>query len=132
MRRPLAITRIVVLAIGVIQLLLGLALWSGKLDGLKPLHITIGSIFVIGLWVLAFLAARAGAKTVLVVLTVVWGLVVVGFGVSQEKILPDSGHWIIQVIHLILGIVALGLADRLPASTRTSTSELAESSPTTS
>jgi hypothetical protein len=128
MPRPIAITRIVVLALGVIQLGLGIALWSGSLDQLKPLHMAIGSIFVIGLWVLAFLCARAGAKPVLVAFTVIWGLITPAIGFTQEKILPDGGHWIIQVVHLIIGVVALGLADRLPALTFASAKQKTDSS----
>jgi hypothetical protein len=32
---------------------------------------------------------------------------------TQAQLLPGSFHWIIQVLHLLVGIVALGLADSL-------------------
>lgn len=30
------------------------------------------------------------------------------FGLLQERLLPDALHWVIQVLHLLLGLSALG------------------------
>lgn len=35
------------------------------------------------------------------------------FGITQQRILPGAFHWVIQVAHLFLGLVAMGLAERL-------------------
>jgi hypothetical protein len=43
----------------------------------------------------------------------VWGLVVVIVGLTQTDLLTGSLHWLIQVIHLLLGIGLLDLADTL-------------------
>ena len=32
-------------------------------------------------------------------------------GMTQEQILPTTGHWVIQIVHLLLGIGVIGLGD---------------------
>jgi hypothetical protein len=51
---------------GVVQVLLGLAFWTGNLLGLVDLHILNGILLVLGLWTQASLAARAGVEPRLV------------------------------------------------------------------
>ncbi|HSK36134.1 MAG TPA: hypothetical protein VLA80_05315, partial [Actinomycetota bacterium] len=44
---------------------------------------------------------------------VVLGLVVPIVGLTQRELLPGSAHWLIQVLHLLLGLGLLGLAENL-------------------
>jgi hypothetical protein len=110
MNRPIVIARTVVLVAGVLQLILGSLFWSGIATNLIPVHAAIGTILVLALWTLAYFAARAGAPRGLVVFTVVWGLILPVFGSLQTGILPGSLHWIIQVVHLLLGLSAMALS----------------------
>jgi hypothetical protein len=98
---------------GVIQLLLGLAFWTGNLLGLVDLHQLLGILLVLVVWTLAALAHRAGVPAGMVAGAVVLGLVVPIVGLTQRELLPGSAHWVIQVIHLLLGIGLLGLAENL-------------------
>ena len=68
---------------------------------------------MLALWTQAFLAARAGVEPRLVAVAVVWGLIVPIVGLTQRELLPGSAHWVIQVIHLLLGIGLIGLAENL-------------------
>ena len=45
---------------GLIEILLGLAFWTNNGLSLVPVHMLVGLILVITLWVLAVLAARTG------------------------------------------------------------------------
>lgn len=110
MNRPIVIARTAVLVAGVLQLILGALFWSGIGLNLIPVHAAIGTILVLALWTLAYFAARAGAPKGLVIFTVVWGLILPVFGSLQTGILPGSLHWIIQVVHLLLGLAALALS----------------------
>ena len=98
---------------GVIQIVLGMAFWTNNLYSLLPVHMLVGVILVVALWVLAGLAARMGASLGLVALAVVWGLIVPILGIMQTQLLPGSAHWVIEVIHLLVGLIAIGLGDRL-------------------
>lgn len=98
---------------GVIQLVLGVAFWTGNALGLVPLHQLIGFVIVLSLWTLAALAARAGVQPGLVAAAAVWGLVLPVLGLTQRELLPGSAHWLVEVLHLLVGLGALGLAENL-------------------
>jgi hypothetical protein len=98
---------------GLIQLVLGIVIWTGHFDNLIGIHMLDGLIFVVALIVLAILAAVAGVQAGVVALAIVWAIVVVALGVTQQSILPGSAHWVIQVLHLLLGLGAIGQGENL-------------------
>lgn len=98
---------------GLLQIVLGLIFWTGNLLNLIPLHMVIGLVFVLALWVLAVLTARSGVNLGFVALALVWGLFVLILGVTQTDLLPGAAHWVIQVVHLLVGMAAIGLGNRL-------------------
>ena len=102
---------------GIAQLALGLLLWSGNM-ALLSAHIPNGFLFVLLLEIQAGIAAWAGVNWRLVVFAVLWGLFTPYFGMTQSQILPGDLHWIVQVAHLLVGIVAMGVADRLARGTQ--------------
>ena len=112
MSRVVGVMQIVLRISGLAQLAMGLALWSGMMAVL-PFHLLNGFAYVLLLEVLAVLAAFAGASWRLVLLAVAWGLFLPVFGMTQSDILPGEPHWIIQVAHLAVGLVAMGLAERV-------------------
>jgi hypothetical protein len=118
MNKPITIARTIVIVAGLVQIVLGMLFWSGIGKGLVPVHATIGFVLVLSLLTLTFLAARAGAPIGLVALVGVWAVVVPVFGITQTHLLPGSGHWIIQAIHLLLGVAAMGLASVLAGRVR--------------
>ena len=99
--------------VGVVQLALGVVFWTGNALGLVDLHQLLGILLVLALWTQAVLAARAGVAPGLVAVAVVWGLIVPIVGLTQTNLLTGSLHWLIQVIHLLLGIGLLDRADTL-------------------
>ena len=100
---------------GLFQLIIGVIFWVNQNDNLVPFHLLVGVILVFSLWIMAFLAARAGVGMKLTALAFVWGLVVVILGVTQTQILPGNLHWLIEVLHLLLGLGAIGLGEGLSA-----------------
>jgi len=99
--------------VGPIMIILGVLFWTGNALMLIPLHMLLGLVVVLLLWALAALAAFARVPAGVVAFAAVWGLVVPALGVTQTGLLPGDLHWIIQVLHLAVGLVALVLADRL-------------------
>jgi|WetSurMetagenome_2_1015567.scaffolds.fasta_scaffold465112_2 hypothetical protein len=108
-----SLAQMVVRIAGLVQLVLGVITWTGSAGYLTPIHIIVGSLLVVALLVLSYLAARSGFSTGIVVLAVAWALVLPAWGMAQEKLLPGTSHWIIQVLHLLCGIGAIGLAEML-------------------
>ena len=98
---------------GVLQILLGLAFWTGNALGLVDLHQLIGILLVLALWTQAALAHRAGVPGGLVAGAAVLGLLVPIVGLTQRELLPGSAHWVIEVVHLLLGLGLLAMAENL-------------------
>jgi hypothetical protein len=107
------VVRVLMRACAVVLLLLGVLFWTGNATGLVPLHQFIGFVLVLALWTQAGLAFRTGANRGLVALAAVWGLVVPVLGLAQTSLLPGSAHWVIRVLHLLVGLVAVGLGEAL-------------------
>ena len=115
MRTAVTVANTLTRLTGVIQIVLGVLFWIGYATSLIPVHIISGTVLVLSLWTLAILAARAGAQTGLVVLSLIWGLITVALGLTQGALLVNSAHWIIQVLHLLVGLGAIGQAEGLAA-----------------
>ena len=115
MKTACTVLRILVRLIWLILLVLGAVLWTGRDQSLIAAHEFLGVAFVLVLWALAYLGVRCGVAAGLVSTVFLWGLVLLVFGMTQTRILTGSSHWIIQVLHLFVGVVAIGLAEALGA-----------------
>ena len=100
---------------GLILISLGVLFWTGHALTLIPVHMLVGFVLVLSLWTLAVLAARAGVHAGLVALAIVWGLIVPILGLTQQRLLPGDAHWVIQILHLLVGLGAIGQAEGLAA-----------------
>ena len=120
MRTATTIIQMLVRGLGLIMIVLGLLFWTGNALNLIGLHMLLGMILVLFLWALAIMAARSGISLGLVALGIAWGLIVVTLGMTQNQLLPGDAHWVIKVLHLLVGIVALGIAERLAGSIKRS------------
>ncbi|HEX6807143.1 MAG TPA: hypothetical protein VF118_04105 [Gemmatimonadaceae bacterium] len=105
--------RILVRLCGLILIILGIIFWTGHALGLMPVHMVVGLLLAVTLWVLAFLGARAKVGAGFVALVAVWALIMVVFGAMQTRLMLGTAHWVIQVLHLLIGIAALGMGDKL-------------------
>jgi len=113
------IPQTIVRAAGVILLVLGLLIWTGGFGGLVPIHMLVGFVLVLALWALAYLAHRAGVGIGLVGLAVVLGLVLPILGLTQAQIAPgEDVHVVVRIVHLALGLSAIGVAEALGGATR--------------
>ena len=98
-----------------VQVIVGIGFWTGHWAGLVNMHMAIGALFVIALWVIAGIAAAHRRPGQLVAFGFVWGVIVLTLGMTQQSILVGSLHWIIRVLHLAVGIAAMPIAERLVA-----------------
>lgn len=110
-RATLWVLRVCVL----LTLILGIVFWAGNVDAVVPIHMLLGILVVLSLWVLAVATATAkGGNWGLAAGAFVLGIIIVALGLRQTSILPaPSLHWIIQVIHLLLGLSAAGLGEAM-------------------
>lgn len=103
---------------GPLLVTLGVLFWTGRAFGLLPLHMSIGLLFVFALLLLAAVAARAGVRRTQVVLTVATALLIPLVGMTQTRLLPGSWHWLVKVVHLLIGIAGMVVAARLGGAIR--------------
>lgn len=108
---------------GLVQIVLGLLFWLGRARSMVAVHMLLGFVLVLALWALAVLAAHAGASVAIVGLALAWGVLVVVLGMAQARLLPGNGHWVVQAMHLLVGLVAIGLGEALAIKIRTSQME---------
>ena len=112
------VTQIVARVIALVQLTLGILVWTGRGDSLIPLHIAVGLLLVVDLWAAVALGLRSGAPIGLAVLALVWSVGMPVFGLVQTSLLPGDAHVAIQVLHLVVGLAAVGLVEVLARRSR--------------
>ena len=98
-----------------VNLVLGILFWTGNADSLTLLHMFIGILFVACLWALGVFQAMRGGSLGLTLGTFILGLIIALFGLFQKTILPGSGHVVIQVVHLLLAVLGIGLGEMCAA-----------------
>ncbi|TMC41254.1 MAG: hypothetical protein E6J31_05695 [Chloroflexi bacterium] len=109
------VLRIAVLA----AIILGILFWTGNAVNLIPVHMLLGIIAVLSLWVIGLAQGFIkGGSFGLALATFIVGLALAIVGLYQQQWLLGSSHWIIQVIHLLLGLSAIGLGEMINGRTR--------------
>src|SRR5215216_6923148 len=104
------IASIVLRVCGALALILGLLFWSGNALGLIPIHILLGILVVLSLWVIGVgQAISRGGSWPIAAGALVLGLLLMVIGMTQSSLMAGSFHRVIQVIHLLLGVLAVGL-----------------------
>ena len=99
--------------LGLLQVVGGILFWTGNARQFVPAHAAIGVLLVLLLWLLAGLALRARVSLGLVLFAAAWGVIVPALGVAQSRLMPGDSHWIVQVLHLAVGVGAVGLGTLL-------------------
>ena len=103
---------------GLLELVQGIAIWSGAFPEVVPIHMAIGYGLALILWVLAILGALTRAPVSLVVLGLVWGVLMPALGEAQAGLLPGGAHWVIEVAHLLVGLAGIVLGVTLSQAVR--------------
>jgi hypothetical protein len=104
---------------GSLALLLGLLFWIQIGSSLTQIHMTLGILVILALWVLATIYARTpDANLGLAISASLVGLLLLVVGLTQRSLLLNGYHWIIQVTHFLLGVVAIGMGETLTGAIR--------------
>ena len=109
------VLNLLIRALGAGALALGLAFWLGYARSLTQLHMGLGIGLVLSVWAVSLIAWRTTGRGGLAALGAACGIVSVPFGVLQIAILPGPFHWVVQLAHLALGAIMIGVGSRLAA-----------------
>jgi hypothetical protein len=92
-----------------LALILGLLFWGGMAREFLWVHMLLGMLLVLLLWVIGIgQAFTRGGSWALAIIALAVGLLVIGVGLNQTTLLVGPFHWVIQVLHLLLGMLAAG------------------------
>ena len=113
MKRTTVALRWVVRFCGTVQLLLGALIWFAPRRNYVPPHMLTGVILVLALLALSVFGLRTRVRPPLAVFTMLWSLALPAFGVAHARLLIGPSHWILRVTHLLMGVIAIALGQRL-------------------
>ncbi len=95
---------------GLLALISGSLFWMGLPLNLMTLHMLLGFLAVAALWTIGLAQAIAnGGSWVIAGCAVLVGMLTVILGFYQSSLMIGALHWIIELTHLILGILTIGL-----------------------
>jgi hypothetical protein len=110
MNMVIQIASILLRICGTLALILGLLFWVGIGLNLIAVHMLLGLLVVLLLWIVG--GGQAFSKNgnwMLAIGALALGALVIVFGLRQSALLVGPFHWVIQVIHLLLGVLAVGI-----------------------
>ncbi len=91
-------------------MILGLLFWSHRASNLVSLHMLLGFLVVGALWVVGIgQAASARGSWLIAACALIVGAFLLALGLTQTSLMVGPYHWIIQVVHLALGLTAIGI-----------------------
>jgi hypothetical protein len=111
MRVVLTIARWLVRLIGVLLLIMGLLIWTQNNFSLINSHLLLGVLLVVSMLVVAVVSTQLGAPLGMAAGLAVAAIIVLAFGMTQDSILPGPNHWIIQVLHPLVGLGGVGFSE---------------------
>jgi uncharacterized membrane protein len=95
---------------GLLALISGALFWTGTALNLMALHMLLGFLAVGALWVIGLAQAFAQRGSWIIAgCALIVGAVMIVIAMTQASLLPGEFHWIIQVIHLALGLLTIGV-----------------------
>ncbi|GER88483.1 hypothetical protein KDW_26450 [Dictyobacter vulcani] len=115
------IVRIGIMALRIcvlLALIIGILLWAHLIPGsIVMIHMLLGLLAMVALWMLGFGIATApkGRNMGLAIGAFVLGLLLPVVGLGQLSWLPGSSHIVIQIIHLLIGLGAIGVGEMIAA-----------------
>lgn len=104
------IASIVLSFAGLLALILGLLFWTNSALTLIQMHMLLGLLAVSCLWVIGIgQAFFKGGSWLIAAGAVVVGAAMVTLGLTQSALMVGQFHWVIRIIHLVLGLLVIGM-----------------------
>ena len=93
-----------------LALISGILFWTGTAVNLIALHMLVGFLAVGALWVIGLTQAFAQhGSWIIAACALIVGAVMIVLGMMQSSLMAGEHHWIIQAIHLALGLLTIGI-----------------------
>lgn len=97
-------------AAGLLALISGLVIWTGAALNLISMHMMLGLLAVGALWIIGIAqAVSKGGSWIIAGAAITVGAIMIVIGWNQASIMAGEFHWVIQIVHLILGLLTVGV-----------------------
>lgn len=103
---------------GLASLILGIILWTGLSTGFASslkVHILTGFVMTITLLLMGLVGFFARIKPGLPLIAIAWAVLLPYVGFAQLRLFMGASHSMIQIVHLLIGICAIGIVEALGA-----------------
>lgn len=100
---------------GLGALIPGLLYWIAQLNVIT-FHMLFGLLVAISLLIISLLAVFTRGLRILGAIGIVYAFILPIFGLNQARLLIGDMHWLIQTLHMLVGIAALAFAGLLSTS----------------
>jgi len=95
---------------GLLALVSGIAFWSGIGLNLMALHMLLGILAVGALWTIGIgQAFSSSGSWIIAASALILGALTIVLGLYQSSLMIGAFHWVVEVLHLTLGILTIGL-----------------------
>ena len=95
---------------GLLALILGLLIWTNTGLNLVQMHMALGLLAVCALWIIGIAQAFYGnGSWLLAACALGVGAAMILIGWTQSALMPGAFHWVIQLLHLVLGLLVIGI-----------------------
>jgi hypothetical protein len=104
---------------GLLALILGLLFWTGSALNLISLHMLLGFLAVGALWIIGVAQALTSSGSwIIATVAIIVGALMVVLGLTQSSLMVGDFHWLIRVLHLLLGLLTIGMGHMAAARSR--------------
>lgn len=114
MRSLVTALRMLLRLLVALLIILGIMLWTGH-AAMTTIHIQLGFALTLTLLILVVIGAVRRVAFVPLLLGLVWVALLPVLGFAQRTMMIGSSHWIVRVLHLLVGIAAVGLGETIGA-----------------
>ena len=99
----------------VVAILLGMSFWTGRPIAPVSVHMTFGGIVALALAIIAVIAMKDRVRVPVGIVALLWAIAMVVVGTVQDWWVGAGSHVLMEIVHPLLGIGAIGLAEMLAA-----------------
>ena len=107
---------------GMLALASGLYFWLTGSVSVVSMHMLLGFLTVAGLWTIGIAQAiTTGGSWALAAVAFIVGALTIYIGMNQAAMFLGEHRWLIQISHLVLGILCIGIGHMAAAHQRRAT-----------
>ena len=100
---------------GVAALLIGISFRGGRALAPVSVHMSIGVLVCLALAIIAIMALARRVRVPVALVALLWAIATVTVGTVQDWWVGAGSHVPTEILHVVLGVGAIGLAEMLGA-----------------